>query len=703
MRERTQEEIIAALEKTVKMYERVFELSTQELQQAYNTIEAHEAVEDLSRDELLNLKEEVKEVRHFSNLRTRFFSNISHEIRTPLTLLIAPLESMLQGELGDVSEEQRSYLQLMYENAQRLLKMVNELLDFSKLEAGKMKLFYQEEDVCALVNTVLETFIPYAEKTGIRFETKIPSDPVLLFIDAEKVEKVIINLVFNAFKYVAEKGVVRVTLEESKKNAKFTVFNTGEGLPAEVLSQVFDRYAQFENYSRDKKPQGTGLGLALSKEFISLHKGTIRMKSKPGQGINCEFTLPKGTDHIDKDLLALGWGELERRKGVDGKPTRPLPTKGASSLYTEISGFYFLKRSDLHRFEETIKRTTNAQKLYLEEDRKKVLIVEDNNEMRGFLRYVLANYFDIYDAVDGQDGFEKATRLQPDLIISDVMMPNRNGYEMTKLLKAQDATCRIPIILLTARANNLNAMIEGLNIGADDYVSKPFNIKELIARANALLRMEALYDQLESTEGVIFSLANAVEAKDSYTEGHCYRLAELSMEMGRRLGMEPDRLQVVKNGAILHDVGKIGVPEAILTKPGHLTEEEREIIKQHPLIGERICKPLKYTINILPIIRSHHERFDGGGYPDGLAGDKIALEARIVAVADSFDAMVYDRVYRKGIGITRARTIFKDERNAGQWDPELVDVFLNIDEDWLEKCMSRRNGKTLQKPGTTTA
>jgi len=686
MNKPTKKESMASLEKTVEIYERVFDLSRDELMDAYKIIQAHEAVENLSRDELLEVKEELKLIKHRTNIKTNFFSNISHELRTPLTLLIAPLESMLQGELGGFNEEQQSYLQLMYENSNRLLNMVNELLDFSKMEAGKMKLYYKEDNITDLVKNTLETFIPFAEKTKIQLNINLAPKALTVYIDSEKIEKVIVNLVFNAFKYVDEKGTVNVSLKGHKNKVVFSVFNSGEGIPKDILDRVFDRYAQFEDFSKNRNRGGTGLGLALSKQFIELHKGEISMESKDQVGVTCEFSLPKGVDHIDKDLLALGWGELERRRTKTGELKRELPTKGVSTLFNEIKSFYSLKKTDLQKFEKSVKKSQHED-IYDGEARKSILIVEDNNEMRGFLRYVLSNYFDVSDAADGEEGYNKALALKPDLIISDVMMPRKNGYEMTKLLKTNDKTCRIPIILLTARANNLSAIIEGLNLGADDYISKPFNIKELIARSNALLRMSSLNNQLESIEGVIFSLANAVEAKDSYTEGHCFRLAELSSEIARRVGFNDNDITNIRNGAILHDVGKIGIPEMILTKPGRLTEEEKKVIDQHPLIGEKICRPLRSTSKILPIIRSHHERFDGKGYPDGLEGETIPKEARIVAIADAFDAMVYDRVYRKGMGINQARSIFRKERDLGQWDPALVDIFLEIDENWLRTNM----------------
>lgn len=671
------------LARIIEMYEHVFDLSRDELKNAYNTIRAHEAVEGLSRDELLEVKEEIRQIRHRDEVRSAFFSNVSHEIRTPLTLLLAPLESMLQGELGEFGEEQRTYLKLMYENSRRLLRMVNDLLDFSKIESGKARVWWREDDLADLVRELLETYLPIIERYELTMTVRIPETPVRVFMDSEKVEKIINNLVFNAFKYVKQGGHIRIRIWNTSEHVVFSVFNSGDPLPEDVLATVFDRYAQFEQYSDKRNIQGSGLGLALAREFVSMHQGRLRMQNLRGHGVVCSFSLKKGSDHICREELEMGWGEFERRRQ---RTDRPVPPQGVSSLFSEIDDFYSLDRSDLAEFEERIKDAAPSG-LYSGESKRTVLVVEDNAEMRGFLKYILSGYFDVIDAVDGEDGIHKAKAFSPNLIISDVMMPRMNGHQMTRHLKADEDTCRIPVILLTARANNLNAMVEGLNIGADDYISKPFNIKELIARANALLRMGSLNSQLENTESVIFSLANAVEAKDAYTEGHCFRLAELSAEIARRAGLPETDIRRIKNGAILHDVGKIGIPESILAKPGRLTDEEHAVIRQHPVIGERICRPLRSTSSIISIVRSHHERWDGRGYPDGLQGEAIPVEARIVSIADSFDAMVFDRVYRPALGLERARTIFRDERDHGQWDPRLVDIFLSIHESWLKGNM----------------
>jgi putative nucleotidyltransferase with HDIG domain len=671
------------LAKIIEMYEHVFDLSRDELKNAYSTIRAHEAVEDLSRDELLQVKDEIDQIRHRDEVRSAFFSNVSHEIRTPLTLLLAPLESMLQGELGQFAEEQRTYLKLMYENSRRLLRMVNDLLDFSKIESGKARIWWREDDLADLVRELLETYLPIIERYDLTMTVQIPEKPVPVFMDSEKIEKIINNLVFNAFKYVKQGGHIRIRVLDTPEHVVFSVFNTGDLLPDDVLATIFDRYAQFEQYSEKRSIQGSGLGLALVREFVSLHQGRVRIQNLRRYGIVCSFSLKKGTSHLSKEELEMGWGEFERR---GQKSERPIPQKGVSSLFSEIDDFYSLEQGELAEFESRIKKSAPSG-MYGSESRRTVMVVEDNPEMRGFLKYILSGYFDIIDAVDGEDGIHKAKAFSPNLIISDVMMPRMNGHQMTRALKADEDTCRIPVILLTARANNLNAMVEGLNIGADDYISKPFNIKELIARANALLRMGTLNSQLENTESVIFSLANAVEAKDAHTEGHCFRLAELSAEIARRAGLPETDIRRIKNGAILHDVGKIGIPECILGKPGHLTDEERDVIRQHPVIGERICRPLRSTSSIISIVRSHHERWDGEGYPDKLAGEAIPIEARIVAIADSFDAMVFDRVYRPALGLERARKVFQDERDRGQWDPGLVDIFLSIHKSWLRGNM----------------
>lgn len=306
-----------------------------------------------------------------------------------------------------------------------------------------------------------------------------------------------------------------------------------------------------------------------------------------------------------------------------------------------------------------------------------VLIVDDEAVNRKLVRELLTSRgYQVEMASDGEEALSKVRAIRPDLILLDVMMPRLDGLQTCQVLKHDEETRLIPVVLLTA-LSSLDDRVAGIDAGADDFLSKPFNTVELFARVRSLIRVKHLNDQLERTENILFALAAAVEAKDPYTEGHLHRLVVYASRISRALGLSARAKQVNQVGALLHDIGKIGIPEAILSKPGKLTPDEFAIIKQHPEIGERICRPLRFGAEIGPIVRGHHERWDGGGYPDGLAGEAIPLGARIVAVADAFDAMTTDRPYRKALVLDRVSEVLR--QGAGtQWDAAVVEVFLAV-------------------------
>jgi len=306
-----------------------------------------------------------------------------------------------------------------------------------------------------------------------------------------------------------------------------------------------------------------------------------------------------------------------------------------------------------------------------------VLVVDDEELNRKLLRDLLiARGFQIEEARDGEEALHKARQLSPDIVLLDVRMPRIDGFEACRELKGDPRTQLIPVVLLTA-LSSVEDRVAGIESGADDFLSKPFHQAELVARVRSLIRMKQLTDQLERTENILFTMAAAVEAKDPYTEGHLRRLADYASEISLALGLPPRIITVVRHGALLHDIGKIGVPDAILHKPDELTSEEFDVIKQHPVFGERICRPLRFGAEVGPIVRNHHEQWDGTGYPDGLVGEAIPLGARIVAVADAFDAMTTDRPYHPAMSITSAM----DELRHGagiQWDPHLVKTFVSV-------------------------
>ena len=304
-----------------------------------------------------------------------------------------------------------------------------------------------------------------------------------------------------------------------------------------------------------------------------------------------------------------------------------------------------------------------------------VLVVDDGEINRALLEAFLSDLdCRLRSAEDGPSALAAIDRVTPDLVLLDVQMPGMDGYEVCRRIKAGPRGRLLPVVMLTA-LDNSNDRVLALEAGADDFMSKPVDRVELVARVRSALRLKAVYDTLDSAEQVIFSLAAAVEAKDKYTEKHTHRVAETARHVGMKLGLPERALDALYRGGIIHDIGKIGVPDAILLKPGPLAGDEIRIMRAHTTIGESIVRPLRSGANLLPIIRNHHERFDGNGYPDGLAGRAIPRLARIVAVCDSYDALVTDRPYRKARSVDEAIATLAD--GAGkQWDPEVVEVLV---------------------------
>ena len=303
-----------------------------------------------------------------------------------------------------------------------------------------------------------------------------------------------------------------------------------------------------------------------------------------------------------------------------------------------------------------------------------VLIIEDDEASRTLLRTLLAHEgYGVMEAADGVSGLRIAREHEPDVIVLDVGLPGLDGLEVTRKLRQAAATRTIPIILVTGRVE-IDDMAEGLNAGADDFVAKPFRRIELLARIRSAARMRQAILGMETTRSVVAALAGAVAAKDPMTEHHCQRLAGFAARLGARVGLGTEAREALAYGAVLHDVGKIGIPEAILLKPGPLTPEEWTVLRRHPEIGEGICRPLGLSRTLLPVIRHHHERWDGTGYPDRLSGERIPLGARIVGLVDAFDAITHDRPYRPARSQEEALGVIRSLAGR-QFDPQLARLF----------------------------
>jgi putative two-component system response regulator len=306
-----------------------------------------------------------------------------------------------------------------------------------------------------------------------------------------------------------------------------------------------------------------------------------------------------------------------------------------------------------------------------------VLVVDDIAENRELIAAMLASLgCQVSLAASGPEALESVSVSVPDLVLLDVQMPGMDGLEVCRRLRAQPAARLLPVVMVTA-LNAVEDRVSALEAGADDFLTKPVARVELVARVSSLLRLKALYDTLEESERVIYSLARAVEAKDTYTEAHTIRVAATARELGQAAGLPDYELGHLYRGGVLHDVGKIGVPDWILLKPGSLDASEVAIMQRHPEIGEDIVRPLRSAEPLLAMIRHHHERFDGHGYPDSLAGEEIPLTARVIAICDAFDALTTDRPYRPAWSEEAAIEILR--RGAGsQWDAELVAVFNSL-------------------------
>jgi putative two-component system response regulator len=306
-----------------------------------------------------------------------------------------------------------------------------------------------------------------------------------------------------------------------------------------------------------------------------------------------------------------------------------------------------------------------------------VLVVDDVRANRELLDgYLAALGYDVREAADGQEALDAIDAGEPDLVLLDIEMPKLDGLEVCRRIKAHPTRRLVPVVLITARSDRATRLA-GVAAGADDFLTKPFDAQELLIRTKVLLRDRALDLRLDAAESVLLAMARAVEARDAYTVHHAERVGVQARAMGVAFGLDAEDLDIVYRGGVLHDLGKIAIRDAILLKPGPLAPEEFNIMKRHSVEGERICAPLRSTEHYVPIIRHHHERWDGTGYPDGLAGDSIPLGARIVAVADAWDAMVTDRPYRAGLPAEEATRRLRDGAGT-QWDERFVRLYLDL-------------------------
>ena len=457
--------------------ERIVEERTRDLRlEKEKTEEAKEIIESQA-EKLLEL----------DRFKTRFFANISHEFRTPLTMIIGPLENALSGYYGSLDEALSRQIRIMLRNAQRLLRLINQLLDLSKLESGKMELNTQFRNLVQFLENILMSCTPMAENKEISLRFQTTEDVIRAYYEPDKLEKVFFNLLSNALKFTPEGGTISLNVAQQKASPTFPegaieirVRDTGKGIPIEDLPYIFDRFHQVQG-SNTKDHEGTGIGLALVRELILLHKGEIKVDSTINEGTEFIILLPLGNSHLtDDQILDTDFHEIN--------PGDFTVSNVISELATQSVGF----DHDPNEI-NPIPAQSTEQGL----SNNIILIVDDNKDILEYVAGILSKDYLIEIAEDGLDGLEKARLLHPDLIISDLMMPNMDGNAFCREIKSDTDLNHIPFVLMTARATN-DLKIEGFEVGADDYIAKPFNARELLARVSNLLLLRENQKELKS-------------------------------------------------------------------------------------------------------------------------------------------------------------------------------------------------------------
>ena len=630
-----------------------------------------------------------EKLKTLDELKTQFFANVNHELRTPLTLMLAPLGPLLESQMGKITTKQKETITTIRQNGFKLLKLINNLLDLTKLEEGQMRLKIKTVDLVEYVSPLLSSVKPLADRKKITLYFQHPSSEMPLTIDPEQFEKVVLNLLSNALKFTPEGGRITVYLEDGPKSVILTVEDTWIGIPENMLESIFDRFSQVDG-SPSRPHEGTGIGLSLAREIVRIHGGRIHAESEIKHGSRFVVEIPKGEDHFAEDIL-------DRRQADQPVSLKKRESDSSGPRVQDIvTDFRKLQLVDLER-EEVAGELAERDKKHAY----RLLVVDDNPEVLKLMRLLLSDEYDLDFAGSGEAALAVLRDRLPDLILSDVMMPGMDGQTLCRRIKANEATRHVPVILVTARSGS-EMMAEGMEAGADDYIAKPFDSVELKARIRSLLRMRqaeaelALVNQnlkVRTTDlverqralflSMIKSLVSALDAKDRYTRDHSTRVTEFTLRIAERMGLNEREMKDLELASLLHDVGKIAVPEKILNKRGRLTDEEFVYIKQHPVAGETILKPIIELQEVARVVRHHHERYDGKGYPDGLKSLEIPIGSRIMSVADTYDSITSDRPYRSADSHNSAvKEIIKC--SGTQFDPEVVGFFLEVAKDFAK-------------------
>jgi len=451
----------------------------------------------------LNLEQARDELKEIDELKNQFFSKVSHELRTPLTNIMLPIQNILAERGENINPENRKEKTAMLRNARKLMKQINQILDISKLEAGRMEIRPTLRNLNNILDDIMLASSISAKEMGIDLvfapDTKLPE----IYMDGDKIEKVFSNLISNALKFTGRGGKVEVNTKEEEGHIEVSVSDTGIGIATKQLPHIFDRFHQVDG-SASRKYEGTGLGLFMVKEFLELHHGSVEVSSEVGQGTTFTVQLLKGKGHFRKEEIQEelkfetidGFREHRRgdrrqgdRREGDRRQMAAEDRETIDSLQVQLSDL----QQGTEYYEEAGKWGVET-----DQEKKSILVVEDNKDLASNIARSLADIYNVFIAYDGRQALDKVHQEMPDIIVSDVMMPEMDGYELCEKIKSGEQTQHIPVILLTAKAT-INDKIEGLKHGADQYLAKPFNPNELRATVDSLLTKRELQAELNKT------------------------------------------------------------------------------------------------------------------------------------------------------------------------------------------------------------
>ena len=422
--------------------------------------------------------------------KTVFFSNVSHEFRTPLTLMLGPVEDLLSRSHTDLSPSTKNQLELVNRNGSRLLRLVNTLLDFSRIEAGRMQVVYQPTDLSAFTLELASVFRSATEKAGLRLELDCPKLDEPVYVDRDMWEKIVLNLISNAFKFTFD-GEIAVSMEQAENMAELRVRDTGIGIPADEIPRLFDRFHRVQN-AQSRTHEGSGIGLALVQELVRLHAGFVRVESAPGRGSTFIVSIPLGRSHLPQEKIGRSRSLASTAVGATPFLEEAMgwlsPVDPAASESEVPPGRELLQVPC-----PSIPENGDASP-----GRSLVLIADDNADMRSYLYRLLAERYEVIAVANGRIALETVGQRIPDLILSDVMMPQLDGFGLLHELRSDPKTKTIPVILLSARAGE-ESRVEGMEHGADDYLIKPFSARELLARVQTHLEMARIRKLSEQT------------------------------------------------------------------------------------------------------------------------------------------------------------------------------------------------------------